>query len=41
MTTARDPIYAGYRFPAELISYAVETVQNLGVDKNGTDIQRW
>jgi len=23
MTTARDPIYAGYRFPAELISYAV------------------
>ena len=23
MTTARDPIYAGYRFPAQLISYAV------------------
>src|ERR1700756_2230768 len=23
MTTARDPIYAGYRYPAEIISYAV------------------
>ena len=23
MTTPRDPLYAGYRFPAELISYAV------------------
>jgi len=23
MTTRRDPIYAGYRYPAELISYAV------------------
>jgi putative transposase len=23
MTTLRDPIYAGYRYPAELISYAV------------------
>src|SRR3954463_12776020 len=23
MTTPRDPIYAGYRYPAELISYAV------------------
>ena len=23
MTTARDRIYAGYRYPAELISYAV------------------
>jgi len=23
MTTARDAIYAGYRFPAQLISYAV------------------
>jgi putative transposase len=23
MTTARDPIYAGYRFPAQLIGYAV------------------
>src|SRR5437868_6880164 len=22
-TTARDPIYAGYRYPAEIISYAV------------------
>src|SRR5271157_1537776 len=22
MTTARDPIYAGYRYPAEIISYA-------------------
>jgi hypothetical protein len=23
MTTRRDPLYAGYRFPAELIGYAV------------------
>src|ERR1700761_4987801 len=23
MTTPRDPIYAGYRYPAEIISYAV------------------
>ena len=23
MTTPRDPLYAGYRYPAELISYAV------------------
>ena len=23
MTTSRDPIYAGYRYPAEIISYAV------------------
>ena len=23
MTTLRDPLYAGYRYPAELISYAV------------------
>ena len=23
MTTARDPIYAGYRYPAEIISYGV------------------
>jgi putative transposase len=23
MTTHRDPIYAGYRYPAEIISYAV------------------
>ena len=23
MTTARDPIYAGHRYPAEIISYAV------------------
>ena len=23
MTTLRDPTYAGYRFPAELIAYAV------------------
>jgi len=23
MTTVRDPIYAGYRYPAEIISYAV------------------
>ena len=23
MTTGRDPIYAGYRYPAEIISYAV------------------
>jgi putative transposase len=23
MTTSRDPLYAGYRHPAELISYAV------------------
>jgi len=23
MTTSRDPIYAGYRYPSEIISYAV------------------
>jgi hypothetical protein len=23
MTTPRDPLYAGYRYPAELIGYAV------------------
>jgi putative transposase len=23
MTTPRDPIYTGYRYPAEIISYAV------------------
>jgi len=23
MTTPRDPLYAGYRYPAELISHAV------------------
>jgi putative transposase len=23
MTTPRDPLYAGYRYPAEFISYAV------------------
>ena len=23
MTTPRDPLYAGYRYPVELISYAV------------------
>ena len=23
MTTLQDPLYAGYRYPAELISYAV------------------
>jgi hypothetical protein len=23
MTSPRDPLYAGYRYPAELISYAV------------------
>jgi putative transposase len=23
MTTPRDPLYAGYRYPGELISYAV------------------
>ena len=23
MTTPRDPLFAGYRYPAELISYAV------------------
>ena len=23
MTTPRDPLYAGYRYPAEIISYAV------------------
>jgi putative transposase len=23
MTTLRDPIYAGHRYPAEIISYAV------------------
>ncbi len=23
MTTPRDPLYVGYRYPAELISYAV------------------
>ena len=23
MTTPRDPIYAGYRYPAEVISYAI------------------
>jgi putative transposase len=23
MTTLRDPLYAGYRYPPELISYAV------------------
>ena len=23
MTTSPDPLYAGYRYPAELISYAV------------------
>jgi putative transposase len=23
MTTPRDPIYAGHRYPAEIISYAI------------------
>ena len=23
MTTTRDPLYTGYRYPAEIISYAV------------------